>query len=101
MRDKKYVDRVIKHFINGIQIDEKSKVIHFPFNVPLIYDFYDYIPKDDIIGFRDYLNKNGVLMEFWSGLYDYCTDTFGLTGDEIIYIWKQVSSYIDKKLGYL
>lgn len=101
MVNEKYVDKVLKHFISGTKIDNEHKVIHFPFNVSLRYNLYKYLPLENINDFTEYLGKPQVFKEWVNSFFRYIENQFGLTLEEMEYVYKNYILYIDKELGYL
>jgi len=101
MVNEKYVDKVLKHFIRGTKIDNEHKVIYFPFDVPLRYSVYEYLPIENINDFTGYIGRPRVLMEWADSFFEYIENQFGLTLEEMEYVYKNYILYIDKELRYL
>jgi len=68
-----YLDKIINYIIEDCDIDYDTGEIHFP-----------YLPKDIVMGIS-YFYKDRSPFEF----QDYCMDNYGLTEDEIDYVWEQ------------
>ena len=88
MENKKYLDKVVEFLERGTKIDYKKRLIDYPFysispnirSVPIIYPLsIDTYPMT--INFSKY-----------------CNNTFGLTDDEIDYVWKEYRSIILNKI---
>ncbi len=76
MDNKKYIDKVIEHLVRSTKIDYEKELIVFPplsspFNSTLLYITSKNTPK---------------CPNFFSS---YCKNTFGLTKEEIIYVYIQ------------
>jgi len=87
MMNKKYLDKVLEHLVRGTQIDYENNSIAFPFTnlsisntTPPFYSFsyFRLFPSETF-------NSN-------------CRNTFGLTEDEIDYVWKEYKKIILEKL---
>jgi len=82
---KIYLDKVIEFLVRDTKIFYSEDKVRFPFNTFSDYDIYDFKPKDDT--YRPY---------FYTPLYysdasvfeKYCKDTYGLTDQEVMYIWR-------------
>ena len=77
MDNKKYLDKVIEHLVRGTEIDYENNLTSLP-------PFLSYIPS--------------YLSTFQSLFNSYCKNTFGLTKDEISYVWKEYRSIIKDKI---
>ena len=78
---KRYLDRVVMELMGSTVLDYEKKKIHYPFSLrpfsfssPLFSSFLLY------------------------SLSEYCKNTFGLTDDEIDYVWKECIEIIKDKI---
>ena len=76
MENKKYLDKVLDHLVRGTKIDNN--------NLTSLPPFLSYIPS--------------YLSTFQSLFNSYCKNTFGLTKDEISYVWEEYKKIIIDKL---
>ena len=93
-KQKKYLDKVVEFIVRDTIIDYDKEEIHYPFETgyhypyPLNIGFYSYTPEYDASTFQEY-----------------CKDIYGLTGEEIDYVWERYKSilhlniYINKYRG--
>ena len=84
MENKKYLDKVLDHLVRGTKIDYEKELLLLPFL---------YLPSLSSIF---HLSYN--LSIFFSSFSDYCRKQFGLTEDEIGYVWKEYKSIIEDKI---
>ncbi len=84
MENKKYLDNVIRSLVKGTKIDYGKGRIYTPF-YSLPFFFYSY-PFDPFY--------TSLPLPFSS----YCKNTFGLTDDEILYVWKEYRNIILEKI---
>ena len=85
MDNKKYLDKVIEHLVRSTKIDYEKELIVFPplsspFNSTLLYITTKNTPT---------------CPGFFSS---YCKNTFGLTEDEISYVWNEFKEIILDKV---
>jgi len=81
MENKKYLDKVIGSLVRGTKIDyEKKLIISNPYNSLSLPSFS---PPNDSSLFR---------------FFSYCKNIYGLTEDEIEYVWKEYKKIIKNKL---
>ena len=76
MENKKYLDKVIGSLVRGTNIDND--------NLTSLPPFLSYIPS--------------YLSTFHSLFNSYCKNTFGLTKEEIDYVWNEYKEIIKDKL---
>jgi len=100
MENKKYVDKVLNHLIDGTKIDMVKRIIVFPFNVTLEFYTYEYLPQEDINKFNGYVGRPPSLTIWANRFFDDMDKVFGLIEEEMEYVYKNYISYIDKKIGY-
>ncbi len=84
IRIKKYLDRVVDILVDETRIDYENEGIDPPFFISSSYhsQFSIWYPHA-IIPFR---------------FIQYCEDTYGLTEEEIKYVWEQYSDIIINKI---
>jgi len=82
MDNKKYLDKVIEHLVRGTKIDYENTRITFPFLLSSLPFHYTSFPWSPLL-FSDFIP-----------FYSYCENQFGLTDDEIRYVWKGYKSTI-------
>ena len=82
MKDKKYLDKVIGHLVKGTKIDYENKEVKTPFN---------HRPRHLNAPF---LASSPLSLSF----YSYCKNTFGLTEEEMVYVWKEYVDIINGKI---
>ena len=86
MDNKKYLDKVIGSLVRGTKIDYEEKRIHFPF----------FFPPPFLSHLSRFLPSYSHLIPLFS---KYCKDTFGLTKEEIDYVWKEYKYIITDKIS--
>ena len=84
MENNKYLDKVIKYLVRGTRLDYDREEIHFPFTnsftPPLPFSYLSSYPPSS------------------RSFSKYCKNEFGLTDEEIEYVWKEYRKIIKKKL---
>jgi hypothetical protein len=83
MKDKKYLDKVIGYLVRGTKIDYDKGRIDTLFTV-----FYH----------SDFLSPSSSLPHFFSSFPKYCKNTFGLTKEEMEYVWNEYRKNILDKI---
>ena len=86
MKDKKYLDKVVGSLVRGTKINYDEE-IHFPF-LPPFSSIYQ-LPLTIVL-----LPHSPTLFSFTK----YCKNVYGLTKDEILYIWKEYRNIINDKI---
>jgi hypothetical protein len=79
--NNKYLDKVVGSLVRSTKIDYEKEIIYFD----LIFSnflLFDYFPS---YSFPDFIY--------------YCKNTFGLTEDEIEYVWKEYKKIILDKIN--
>ncbi len=79
MENKRYLDKVINHMVKGTKIDNNN-LTSLPF----------FVPQSFLPAFTPSYPSY-----FFSS---YCKNTFGLTEDEIKYVWKEYIKIIEDKI---
>ena len=76
MENKKYIDKVINHMVRSINIDYDNEIITFPsfYLTFQVFFFSDCSPSPSF--------------------YSYCKNMFGLTEEEIEYVWNEFKKII-------
>jgi hypothetical protein len=79
-----YLDKVVNYLVEDVEIDYKGKYIYFPFITPHVPPLF--FPNDSI-----WLPSISSPYPDFIGFFStYCIDTYGLTEDEIDYVWQKV-----------
>jgi|5_EtaG_2_1085323.scaffolds.fasta_scaffold44942_3 hypothetical protein len=86
--NKKYLDKVIGSLVRSTKIDRDTDRITIPFSIISVSDI-------STISF-DNFNNNVIFKNIV--FHSYCKSQFGLTGDEVSYVWKEYSDIINKKI---
>lgn len=90
MKDnKKYIDKVIGSLVRGTKIDYEKKLLLFRF-----YNTHS-SPSFPTLFFIDSLNYVSLPPPFFSS---YCKNTFGLTKEEINYVFRQWRGIMKDKI---
>ena len=76
---EKYLDKIVQFMVDDTFIDYDREEIRLPF---FLISFF-FFPKPFV--FRPFSN--------------YVKDTYGLTGEEIIYVWEKYKSIVDDKIN--
>ena len=84
MENKKYLDKVLGYMVKGTKMDYENNSLNTPFS-PLS------------ILFSHLLHFHLSLFPFLT-FSSYCRNYFGLTKDEIRYIWKEYRNIINDKI---
>ena len=95
MVNKKYIDKVIDHLVRGTKIDyENERVIfpHFSFLFP-----HSSLTRPPYVS----LSPPQSSLYFFSSspFAKYCADMFGLTEDEIKYVWNEYKDIMLDKIS--
>ncbi len=94
MENKKYLDKVIEHLVRNTKIDYDNDKIHYPFSN--LFRFYS---SSLSFFFSSYFSASSFsLSSFFSSFTEYCKNTFGLTDDEIKYVWNQYRKILINKI---
>jgi len=85
-RKQKYLDKILKWFVDDTIINYKTQIIYYPFSSigptgNRLPSFFDNI-------------KNKLSMTYPSDIHIYCRDTYGLNRDETKYIWDKYKKII-------
>jgi len=80
MDNKKYLDKVLDHLVRGTKIDYENGIVSTPLTLHLL---------------PFHLSPFYLLFSSFS---NYCRDTFGLTKEEIEYVWKEYRKIITDKI---
>ena len=86
MVNKKYLDKVIGSLVRSTKIDYKKDEIHTPF---LLSPFSQHSPL---------LSTFLIPPLSFSSITKYCKDIYGLTVDEVEYVWKEYRNIINDKI---
>ena len=82
MENKKYIDKVLDHLVRSTKIDYEKERIYFSFYP---YPFYFY--------------SSYTSLSLFSSFSKYCRNQFGLTEDEIRYVWKEYVVIMKDKIN--
>ena len=86
MENREYIDKVIEHMVRSTNIDYEKEIITFP-SSPLHYD--------TVLSCFFFFSDCSPSFSF----YSYCKNMFGLTEDEISYVWKEYKDIITDKIN--
>lgn len=78
---KRYLDRVVNELVKGTVIDYDKEIISFPHHRL----FSPILPFSPPFGLT---LINPFTTSFFYGLSNYCKNTFGITKEEIEYVWE-------------
>ena len=94
MDNKKYLDKVVGSLVRGTDIDYENNRITFPFlfSLPLSSPYSSFSLSSRLIFF---LSSSSFLHPFST----YCKNTFGLTEEEVEYVWEEYKSIILDKIS--
>ena len=84
MENKRYLDKVIGSLVRSTKMDYKKDEIHTPFFSFFYYPYtlpFSLFPPFPISSFTKY-----------------CKDIYGLTVDEVEYVWKEYRNIINHKI---
>ncbi len=90
MENKRYLDKVVGSLVRGTKINYDEEEIEYPFTLPPDLSFLT-------LSFSHYLSHffTKPLLHIFS---IYCVNKFGLTDDEIKYVWEEYSDIITEKI---
>ena len=92
MENKKYLDKVLEHLIRGTKIDYGEENIFFPFSIES-FPISFFLPSPyHSLSWLFSPNSPG------SNFSVHCRDQFGLTKEEIKYVWKEYRDIIKVKI---
>lgn len=97
MKDKEkiYLDKVVGSIVRGTRIDYDNDKIHYPFPS----SFSNFASSSIAFFFSSYFSASSFpLSTFFTSFTEYCKNTFGLTDDEINYVWNQYRKIIIDKI---
>ena len=89
MKDKKYLDKVLGYMVKVTKMDYENKEVNTPFYSPSL------LPLP--LSFSFFFSQPFSITTSFS-FSSYCKNTFGLTEDEIRYIWKDYKNIINDKI---
>jgi len=91
MDNKKYLDKVIGSLVRSTRIDYEKERIHFSFfSYPSLFT--------SILHNKSVPSIHYSYSSLLSKFSKYCKNTFGLTEDEIDYVWKEYVEIIKEKI---
>ena len=86
MENNIYLDKVIEFLVRDTKIDYEKEEIQFPFS-PSLVPFY-------LVSSSFYFSPPPRTYPS----YKYCKSVYGLTGDEVKYVWDQYGTIIKDKI---
>ena len=87
MENKKYIDKVLDHLVKGTKIDYDREEIHFPF------------PPSSPVTLFSFFSLSAYTLPVPSLSFSYyCKNEFGLTNEEIDYVWEMYKDIIKDKI---
>jgi len=89
---KRYLDKIVNYLVEDVEIDYEGKYIYFPFITPHVPPLF--FPNDSI-WLPSISSPYPDFIRFFSS---YCIDTYGLTEDEIDYVWQKVRKILLGKI---
>jgi hypothetical protein len=92
-KNKRYLDKVVDLLVSDTIIDSDRKEVHYPFESGYYY-FYPYV--DTYMSFSPSYRTSTSGLSFSY----YCKDIYGLTDQEIEYVWDEYRKIIVDKLRY-
>ena len=84
MDNKKYLDKVVGSILRGTKIDYGTRRVYTPFSLPLLPFTFTY-----------FLHIHTLSIPFTK----YCVNHFGLTEEEIEYVWEKYKDIILEKIN--
>ena len=81
--DKKFLNRVLGQLVNETMVDNDKKELSVPFWFQISPPFNPYF------GTYGYFSSNEIPIYILPGFVNHCKDVYGLTYNEIDYIWKE------------
>ena len=97
MKDKEkiYLDKVVGSIVRGTRIDYDNDKIHYPFPS----SFSNFASSTFSFFFSSYFSAPSFpFSTFFICFTEYCKNTFGLTDDEIKYVWNQYRKILINKI---
>jgi hypothetical protein len=101
MNKEYYLNKVLDFLIGDTIIDIDKQIIYSPFNVNINFTVYEYLPQKDINKFNGYVGRPLNLSEWVDRFFNYIISQFGLTLEEMEYVYENYITYIDTKIGYI
>ena len=89
MKDKKYLDKVLGYMVKVTKMDYENKEVNTPFYSPSL------LPLP--LSFSFFFSQPFSITTSFS-FSSYCKNTFGLTDDEIKYVWNQYRKILINKI---
>ena len=100
MENKKYLDKVVGHIVKGTKIDYENELVIFPhFSFLFPYSSLTRYPYVSLSSpSYPHLSFSPSFL-FSSPFSKYCAGMFGLTPEEIGYVWKEYVKIIKDKIS--
>lgn len=102
MENKKYLDKVVESLVRGTKIDYEKGSIKTPYDEVYTTDLVS-LPSGSLklisIVFFDSADVHTMSSrrKFFK-VVDYCVNQFGLTVDEVEYVWEEYRNIINEKI---
>ena len=90
MKDKKYLDKVLGYVVKGTKMDYEYNSLNTPFILPSSSHHPPFLSS--FANFPLFYSLPPLTFS------SYCRNYFGLTKDEIRYIWKEYKNIINDKI---
>jgi hypothetical protein len=93
-KSEKYLDKVVRSLVRSTKINYDTDRITIPFSIISVSDIST-ITFDNFIGKK---KDNGNLIFKNTIFPSYCRHVYGLSKDEVSYVWKEYSDIITEKI---
>ena len=93
MENKKYLDKVIGSLVRSTKMDYENKKVNTPFFLDPSFELQFILPFTS-----SSLLFPSLTSPFFFSFSSYCRNYFGLTKDEIRYLWKEYKNIINDKI---
>ncbi len=89
--DYKFLHRVIDQLVYETKIDFDEKKIYFPFS-------YSSFSLSFVLSFSSFLSPSNFFITSSSYFVDHCREIYGLTDDEVGYVFEEYKDIIKDKI---
>jgi len=102
MENKRYLDKVVEHLVRSTKIDYEKGSIKTPYDEVYTTDLVS-LPSGSLklICMVYFINVDVHTMNnrrTYFKFIEYCVNQFGLTVDEVEYVWEQYRNIINEKI---